>query len=179
MSCFGHCKLRSRFVAFWSNCNDLCVMKRLFSKRFSLQPQQLSQKPAATAAPSSSIAHTTGLQPSYVLPPLPHPRPYDHIALLATQAGLLVFPHLPGGAHPEHHVRISWGRLLRVEELNSDEDSQGAAWAESVVTYGIIGILELFNGRSLGSLASYWMLNFIACSVLLTGYHSEVGCGTP
>lgn len=124
-------------------------MKRLFSKRFSLQPQQLSQKPAATAAPSSSIAHTTGLQPSYVLPPLPHPRPYDHMALLATQAGLLVFPHLPGGAHPEHHVRISWGRLLRVEELNSDEDSQGAAWAESVVTYGIIGILELFNASYL------------------------------
>ena len=91
-------------------------------------------------------AHTTGLQPKFIVPPLPHPCPLEHIAILATPNGLLLRPHLKDGTtRPESHVRIAWGKDAKVEEVATTGDDEGD-WADSVVVYGIIGILNLFTG---------------------------------
>ena len=90
--------------------------------------------------------HSTGLQPKFLVPPLPHPCPHEHIAVLATPKGLLLRPHLGNGARPESHVRVSWGKEAKVEEIPNAGDEDGADWSECVVVYGIIGILNLFTG---------------------------------
>ena len=48
--------------------------------------------------------------------------------------------------HAESHVRISWGKDGKVEEIASSGDDCGEDWSESVVVYGIVGILTLFTG---------------------------------
>lgn len=77
------------------------------------------------------------------MPPTPHP-PLDHIAVLATSEGLLLRHHTLGIAS-ESHVKIAWGRQVVVTEQAGDGDSAGN-WSESVVVYGIVGILELLEG---------------------------------
>jgi phosphatidylinositol 4-phosphatase len=94
--------------------------------------------------PHSALPHhPTGLQPSYAVPPLPHPYPHEHIAIIASKGGLLLRPHLPGLDHPASHVRISWGKTMSIEEVEGESDVD---WSESVVVYGIIGTLGLFTG---------------------------------
>ena len=77
------------------------------------------------------------------MPPTPHP-PLDHIAVLITSEGLLLRHHTLGVA-PESHVKIAWGRQVVVTEQAGNGDSAGN-WSESVVVYGIVGILELLEG---------------------------------
>lgn len=94
-----------------------------------------------------STSHTTGLQPKYIVPPVPHPCPHDHMSLLATKEGLLIRPFTSGSVA---HVRISWGKAVRVEEIASNSGGDAAAeWAKAVIVYGIIGFLELFSGSHL------------------------------
>lgn len=123
-------------------CSDLPAMKRLLS--FKSIPA-VKSVPAAPANPTGTVPHTTSLQPKYVLPPLPHPCPHEHIALLATAQGLLLRPHFLSETRPESYVRILWGKTGAIEELPINEDAD-QDWSESVIIYGIVGILELFSG---------------------------------
>ncbi|KAF9819771.1 hypothetical protein IEO21_01862 [Rhodonia placenta] len=126
-------------------CSDLPAMKRLLS--FKSIPA-VKSVPAAPANPTGTVPHTTSLQPKYVLPPLPHPCPHEHIALLATAQGLLLRPHFLSETRPESYVRILWGKTGAIEELPINEDAD-QDWSESVIIYGIVGILELFSASYL------------------------------
>ncbi|KAF8197552.1 SacI homology domain-containing protein [Pholiota molesta] len=106
-------------------------------------PHPIAVAPAGTAP---------ALHPRYVVPAVPHPRPHTHLALLATKAGLLVRPHWPAGegaagAAVGSVVRIAWGKEGRIEDVDGGELGFGEAvdWGESVVVYGLVGILELFS----------------------------------
>ncbi|KAF7363564.1 hypothetical protein MSAN_01013000 [Mycena sanguinolenta] len=127
-------------------------MKRFFSTRKNSQ----SPAPAASSAPASTITApllTTGLQPKYVVPPVPHPCPHDHIALLVTSTGLLLRQHIPGRGpndpEPTNHLCIPWGKSVKIEQISSDGEADGIDWTESVIIYGIVGVLELFSASYL------------------------------
>ncbi|KAG6856457.1 hypothetical protein H0H87_004317 [Tephrocybe sp. NHM501043] len=140
-------------------------MKRLFekvqaAKPFAGLPQALAGlapninlPPGSSAPPSHIASHPVGLQPKYLVPPIPHPCPYDHLALLITKDGLLIRQHTPGRdhttEHPSSYVRVLWGNPVKVEEVSAAHVAEGLNWAESVVVYGIIGVLELFSGAHL------------------------------
>ena len=126
-------------------------MKRLFAnslKPFTLPKyggtQTANVPPFLTVSGTSS--HTTGLQPKYLVPPVPHPCPHDHLSLLVTKEGLLIRPYAPGSSESAAHVRIAWGKGVRVDEITSDGSGDGLEWENGVIVYGIIGILELFSG---------------------------------
>ncbi|EPQ58006.1 hypothetical protein GLOTRDRAFT_114553 [Gloeophyllum trabeum ATCC 11539] len=121
-------------------------MKRLFSKSSKSPPPA---KPVTVPAVPNPIASPTHLQPKYVIPPVPHPFPYEHIAVLVTRQGLLLRPFVPGLAHPESHVQISWGAKPVVEEVPGDGEGPDADWSECVVVYGIVGLMELFSAAYL------------------------------
>lgn len=60
-----------------------------------------------------------------------------------------------GSAKETTCVRLSWGKYVNVEEIpvrgeNLVEDGNEVEidWSESVVVYGIVGIMELFSGQS-------------------------------
>lgn len=121
-------------------------MKRFFAKASKpFAPSTASSPPPSTTAP-----HTTGLQPKYVVPPVPHPCPHDHIALLVTSSGLLLRQHIPGRGPddpgPTTHLRLSWSKPVKVEEISGDGEADGADWTDSVIIYGIVGALDLFSG---------------------------------
>ncbi|KAJ7510013.1 SacI homology domain-containing protein [Mycena galericulata] len=122
-------------------------MKRLFYKA------SKSSAPPSSSTSSVNAPHTTGLQPKYVVPPVPHPCPHDHIALLVTPAGLLLRPHFPGRGPndptPSTHLRLSWSKAVKVDELTGDGEADGVDWTGSVVIYGIVGVLELFSASYL------------------------------
>lgn len=105
-------------------------------KRFFTKPQQ-------TTDPT-----ITGLRPKYTVPPVPHPCPHEHITLLVSPPGLLLRSHAPGLKHPSNHVRISWGRELKIEEVQDDVDDQVDWRTGGVIVYGIVGVLELTFGES-------------------------------
>ncbi|KAJ7125465.1 SacI homology domain-containing protein [Mycena crocata] len=124
-------------------------MKRFFSRASKpFAPSTSSPPPPNIAAP-----HTTGLQPKYVVPPVPHPCPHSHIALLATPDGLLLRQHIPGRGPndpgPTTHLRISWSKTVKVEELSGDGEGDEVDWTGSVIIYGIVGVLELFSASYL------------------------------
>ncbi|KAJ7046939.1 SacI homology domain-containing protein [Mycena alexandri] len=124
-------------------------MKRFFAKASKpFAPSTSSSTPTSPIAP-----HTTGLQPKYVVPAVPHPCPHDHIALLVTPSGLLLRQHIPGRGPddqgPTTHLRLSWSKAVKVEELSGDGEAEGANWTDSVIIYGIVGVLELFSASYL------------------------------
>lgn len=86
---------------------------------------------------------TTGvaLHPNFVLPPA-----YEHIAIIAADDGLVMRPHLPGLSHSLPYVRVPWGKHPKLQELQCDENDTSLDWKSSVVVYGIVGIMDLFNG---------------------------------
>ncbi|KAI0822863.1 SacI homology domain-containing protein [Trametes gibbosa] len=126
-------------------------MKRLFSKTFKgLTPEPKPVQPVVTSpATTESPGHHTGLQPKDTLPPVPHPCPYEHILVLATQEGLLLRPRSSG--HPqdlsESEVKVEWGKGGKVETHSSS--TVEARWDDSVVIYGILGFLELYTASYL------------------------------
>ncbi|CAK5264927.1 unnamed protein product [Mycena citricolor] len=132
------------------------TMKRLFSRPPKSPPaaQASSSLPASSTPTSINSPHITGLQPKYVVPPVPHPCPYDHIALLVTSGALLLRQHIPGLSAsepgPTSHLRLAWNKTVKVEEIQGDGvESEDADWSQSVVVYGIIGVLELFSASYL------------------------------
>jgi len=130
-------------------------MKRLIAKA---SKPFVFPKPGAKSTPSSAgnaapheamVLGAPALQPKYLIPPIPHPCPYDHLAILASGSGLLIRRHV---AHTTSesltYVRVSWGKAIKVEEIGEALQA-GEAWDDAVVVYGIVGILELFSGTSL------------------------------
>lgn len=113
-------------------------MKRLFYKSL----KGPSPNPSAPAH-NDLIAHTPALQPKSVAP-VPHPGPYDHIAVLSTREGLFLRPHRTRPDDSDHCIRISWGKSPKLEEFQGSAQNVGS-WAEAVIVYGIVGILELFT----------------------------------
>ena len=107
-------------------------------------------KPTSSKPPSTVPSHdmATRLQPSFVLPPVPHPHPYEYIAISATDDGLVMRPHLPVPSHSLSYVYIPWGKHPKVQELkrSGNGDLASIDWTSSVIVYGIVGILDLFNG---------------------------------
>jgi hypothetical protein len=99
--------------------------------------------PPSSAPPSSLAVHRHSLAPKFTVPAVPHPSPHTHLALLATDSGLLLRPHAPGLVSSAH-VRVPWGAGAAPEDVRdpaADED-----WENAVVVYGIIGMMELFDG---------------------------------
>ncbi|ESK89839.1 hypothetical protein Moror_824 [Moniliophthora roreri MCA 2997] len=131
-------------------------MKRLFSKstKSSKPPQPAAVAPVVPAPTNPTVPHTTGLQPKYIVPPIPHPHPHDHLSILPTRDGLLIRPHIPeieakSKAGVISHVRISWGKSVKLEELSGNGEIPGADWKDAVIVYGIVGVLELFSASYL------------------------------
>lgn len=103
---------------------------------------------AASGRTAAHPAAATGLQPNYVVPPVPHPNPHEHIVLLASEYGLLMRPH-HAGLYPASYVRVTWGKTANIVELPSDGGSPPVDWKEGVVIYGIVGLMTLFNASYL------------------------------
>ena len=156
-------------------------MKKFFakaSKPFAINPE-LANDPSAKKASKNgysastkpnvdvgSTPHiTTGLQPKYTVPAVPHPCPHDHLAIGIVQEGLLIRPYDPRtpkkvpNAGPASFLKVSW-KTGEVVELHWNGDrrargdsgaSEAAAllekvdWDEAVIVYGIVGVLELFS----------------------------------
>lgn len=126
-------------------------MKRFFSKSY--RPSATTYPPQTAPTTSTSNIHPAnpGLQPKFTVPPVPHPCPHEYIAVLVTQAGLLLRPHVVGLRHPSKVVvRVGWGREGKVEEIQSGQDSdrveENEDWGSSVIIYGIVGVLQLTFG---------------------------------
>lgn len=141
--------IRKVTVRLFTGSSRPSVMKKFFAKA-SKPFTPASSSPITARLFNSTFPHTTvrtGLDPDYVLPPVPYPRPYNHLALLVTDDGLLVRPHIPGSSLnqsiPYSCVRLTWGKGSRVEEIEKQDDNLD--WTESVIVYGIAGVLELFT----------------------------------
>ncbi|KAG6880277.1 hypothetical protein C0992_001846, partial [Termitomyces sp. T32_za158] len=135
-------------------------MKRLFtqvqvqaSKPFTSIPKTLAGL-APSASPGQIGAQVgMGLQPKYVVPPIPHPCPYDHLVLVVAREGLLMRQHVPGRDRATErtasYVRVAWANPVRIEEVVVRGDGDGVDervdWSGSVVVYGVVGVLELFS----------------------------------
>ena len=125
-------------------------------KRFFKLPGTPSPRPASKASPPpplapvhpGPLANTTGLEPKYTVPPVPHPNPYHRLDILVSKKGLLLRPHIPG-YHPETYVRINWGLAGKVEvvEDTAAKDPE-LDWSKAAVVYGVLGSLDLFTGMS-------------------------------
>lgn len=115
-------------------------MKRFFAA---------SSKSPAPGLLDHDMATGVGLQPSFVLPPIPHPHPYEHIAIIATDDGLVMRPRLPGFSHPISYACIPWDKHPKVQELQRDGSDSSIDWKSSIVVHGIVGIMDLFNGTEM------------------------------
>jgi hypothetical protein len=132
-------------------------MKRLITKAskplgFSLTPRSNSPSPLAPPPihlSNPTVPHTTGLQPKFVVPAVPQPYPHTCLAILVTKEGLLIRPHVFESdiGQTEWHscIRVSWGKSVKVEEIERYQLSEKLDWNEGVIVYGIVGILELFS----------------------------------
>ncbi|PPQ91427.1 hypothetical protein CVT25_014315 [Psilocybe cyanescens] len=140
-------------------------MKRFFEKASKPFPSPAASKvndvaePAAATTPGPvklpsnplpGTTGTTGLHPKYLLPAVAHPCPHSHLALLVTKDGLLIRPHAKGQptVAQSAYIRISWGKNVQIEEIEThvgDAAEETLDWKDSVVAYGIVGILELYS----------------------------------
>jgi hypothetical protein len=107
-------------------------------KRFLSKVYKMPQKPPWNPADS-------GIGQGH--DPVPHPSPYNHIALAVAADGIILKPHAPGSKDTGEYVRIRWaGKSVKggahLEVLDTEMDVN---WQESVIVYGIVGILELFS----------------------------------
>lgn len=149
-------------------------MKRFFSKSSKNQPLT-----SAVSPHNDLVVHTPELPPKFVVPPVPHPRPHDHIAVLPTQDGLLLRPHIAGQGESNHYVRITWGKIPEIEELQGAMQNANVNWAVAIIVYGIVGILELFTGTHHHRISLEISLNDVTlCAesyLLVITSRSEVG----
>ena len=146
--------------ADWSIALLIHVMKRLLTKAskpfgFSLTSRSNSPSPASplTLPPihlsNPTVPHTTDLQPKFAVPAVPQPYPHTYLAILVTKEGLLIRPHVFESGIDQTEwlpcIRVSWGKSVKVEEIERNQLSENLDWNEGVIVYGIVGILELFS----------------------------------
>lgn len=81
--------------------------------------------------------------------PMSHLHPYERITVTISDDGLLVRPHDPDPHDSPSCTRVSWNKTPKVEQLPNGGENLAADWSASVVIYGIIGILDLFNASYL------------------------------
>jgi phosphatidylinositol 4-phosphatase len=94
----------------------------------------------------TSNTNPSGIQPKFLIPPVPHPSPHAYLAVLVTDDGLLMRPHVPGDARgPSSYIRIRWQKNVKVEELQMNADQEDIDWIGAAIVYGVVGVLELFN----------------------------------
>lgn len=125
-------------------------MKRLFFSKS-------SKNPPSVGVLSVNNVKTPTLPAKFVVSPVPHPRPHEHIAVLPTQEGLFLRPHTPfQGEQGSHYVRITWGNVPEIVEFQGAVQNMDINWAAAVIVYGIVGILELFAGWYLISSLPYY-----------------------
>ena len=119
------------------------TMKKLLDRATKTLSVQRKNPPAPTRSPASP-----SLQPKFTVPPVPHPAPHTHLAVLATSDGLLIKPHIVDSPPTESvsYLRIAWGSTVHVEEI-ANSDDQNIPWSDSVVVYGLVGALPLFSGE--------------------------------
>lgn len=102
---------------------------------------------------SPMVHQPTDLQPKIAVPEALYP--YTHLAILASKEGLLIRPHITGSDVDQTEcppcIRVPWGKSIDVEEIQSYQLSEELNWSESVIVYGIVGILELFSCSSINS----------------------------
>jgi hypothetical protein len=131
------------------------AMKKFFAK--ASKPFAFPTSPDSTLGENvTKIFNSSPGQPAsahdyhskFSLPPVPHPCPHEHLALLVSGDGLLIRPHIPGSppvnSFPYPYLRISWGKHNKIEQLEKFEE-HSLDWTESVIVYGIAGIVELFT----------------------------------
>ncbi|EMD38456.1 hypothetical protein CERSUDRAFT_113620 [Gelatoporia subvermispora B] len=53
-------------------------------------------------------------------------------------------PHLQGNLHSQSLVRVGWGTAGKIEEVTAQDDD-AFDWLQSIIVYGLIGILKLFS----------------------------------
>ena len=115
---------------------------------------QSQRHPRALSANNlNNLSATAGLvsrlQPKDMLPPLPHPNPYDHLVVVPTKQGLLLRPQVPtphDGGGPASFIKIAWKKGVTIEEVDSRaEGMSDVDWKSGIVIYGIVGALELFS----------------------------------
>jgi len=124
-------------------------MKRFFKLTGTPSPKPASKSKPPPLAPvhPGPLANTTGLEPKYTVPPVPHPNPYHCLEILVSGKGLLLRPHIPGYNHPESYVRINWGLAANVEVVeDTDTEDPELDWSKAAVVYGVLGSLDLFTG---------------------------------
>ena len=142
-------------------------MKQFVSRTSRSDSQSANQSPDTMGQPPTArcnddqklrgapIGITSGLQPKYSIPAVPHPCPHDYLLLASTKEGLLIRPQVPG-KHKEvvnksiPLVRMKWRKEIVIEEIDgSAESHSGINWAnDGVVVYGIVGVLELYSCMS-------------------------------
>lgn len=159
-------------------------MKRLFN--FTKSPAtQASNSTATGSTPTSrpqsvlsvNLAHKTGLQPKYVVPPVPHPCPYEHVAILATSEGLLLRPHFPDEINAsKSYVKVTWGKEGKIEEIEEAEDSKPLDWTDCSVVYGVLGVLNLFSGTAHSSYTLPEGYIDCQCRIIPPGYNIAPLC---
>ena len=122
-------------------------MKGIFNfNRLSKPPPATSPPVPASVAPvTNTLVHTTHLRPKYTVPAVPHPRPHDHIAILATPDAILLRPHCHGSDQPHPYVHVSYGKHYKVEEREDNGEGHGVEWASAAVVYGIVGVIDLYT----------------------------------
>lgn len=136
-------------------------MKGIFNFKGLSRPPAATPTPAPVPAPvTNTLAHTTHLQPKYTVPAVPHPRPHDHIAILATPDALLLRPHFHGSEQPHPYVHIAYGKHYKVEEREDNGEGHGVEWASAAVVYGIVGIIDLYTSTFICSS----LVNVIECT---------------
>ncbi|KAH7889626.1 SacI homology domain-containing protein [Phlebopus sp. FC_14] len=123
------------------------------------------------------MTSNVGLQPTLTTSPVPHPHPHEYIAVVAADEGLVMRSHARALQRSGSCVRVSWSKPPKVEELSSDAEGPLIDWTSSAVIYGIVGILDLFNGRGSHLTCTMFDLrNFAASYLLVITARSDVGC---
>ena len=99
--------------------------------------------------PKNRKASNDSSRPALV-PPFPHPLPHKHVAIadLGTE-GLVLYPYQDrtSGAYKGKAALITYGKSGNVRSLEGF-DSQSVADKARCTSYGVLGILRLFQGRS-------------------------------
>lgn len=100
--------------------------------------------------PKNRKASNDSSRPALV-PPFPHPLPHKHVAIadLGTE-GLVLYPYQDKapGVYKGKAALISYGKSGNVRSLEGF-DSQSIADKARCTSYGVLGILKLFQGGSL------------------------------